>query len=174
VYFSYIVTINFIGGGNRSARRKPPTCCKAQTNFITGFVTRLTRRVPLVEQELHTLPEHMSSPLVLVGFVLLDLSFYVYVLSFCPFFPHYVVCSSSNYGLWLPLWYLQTTLITHIMLYRVHLAWAGFELAMLVVISTVCIGSCNQTTIQLIDLIDFFCVLTPLSAIFQLYHGDQF
>jgi hypothetical protein len=29
---------------------------------ITGFVTRLTRRVPLVEQELPTLPEHLSSP----------------------------------------------------------------------------------------------------------------
>jgi hypothetical protein len=29
--------------------------------LITGFVTRLTRRVPLVEQELLTLPEHQSS-----------------------------------------------------------------------------------------------------------------
>jgi len=29
--------------------------------LITGFVTRLTRRVPLVEQELLTLPEHPSS-----------------------------------------------------------------------------------------------------------------
>ena len=29
----------------------------------------------------------------------------------------------------------------HIMLYRVHLAWAGFELTMLVVIGTDCIGS---------------------------------
>jgi hypothetical protein len=28
--------------------------------LITGFVTRLTWRVPLVEQELLTLPEHMS------------------------------------------------------------------------------------------------------------------
>jgi hypothetical protein len=41
--------------------------------LITGFVTRLTRQVPLVEQELPTLPEHMSSPRKLVGFVLLDL-----------------------------------------------------------------------------------------------------
>ena len=32
--------------------------------LITGFVTRLTRRVSLVEQELITLPEHMSSPTV--------------------------------------------------------------------------------------------------------------
>jgi hypothetical protein len=30
--------------------------------FITGFVTRLRRRVPLVEQELLTLPNHLSSP----------------------------------------------------------------------------------------------------------------
>jgi len=31
------------------------------------------RRVPLIEQELSTLPEHLSSPRFLVGFVLLDL-----------------------------------------------------------------------------------------------------
>jgi hypothetical protein len=37
------------------------------------FVTRLKRRVPLVEQELPTLPEHMSSPRLLAGNVLLDL-----------------------------------------------------------------------------------------------------
>jgi hypothetical protein len=31
--------------------------------------------------------------------------------SFCPFtFGHCVVCPSSNYGFWLPLWYLQTLL----------------------------------------------------------------
>ena len=34
---------------------------------INGFVTRSTRRVPLVEQELRTLPEHMSSPPVFSG-----------------------------------------------------------------------------------------------------------
>jgi len=39
----------------------------------TKFVTRLTRRVPLVEQELLTLQEHLSTPRFLVGFVLLDL-----------------------------------------------------------------------------------------------------
>ena len=32
-----------------------------------GFVTRLRRRVSLVEQELHTLPEHLSSPPVFSG-----------------------------------------------------------------------------------------------------------
>ena len=30
--------------------------------LIIGFVTRLTRRVPLIEQELYTLPGHLSSP----------------------------------------------------------------------------------------------------------------
>ena len=54
---------------------------------ITGFETRLTRRVPLVEQELLTLTEYLSSPPVLVGFVLRDLLFYMNVLSIdvCPF-----------------------------------------------------------------------------------------
>jgi hypothetical protein len=32
-YFSYIVTISFIGGGNQSTRRKQLTCCKSLTNF---------------------------------------------------------------------------------------------------------------------------------------------
>ena len=38
--------------------------CKS---FITGVVTKLTRRMPLVEQELPTLLEHMSSPPVFSG-----------------------------------------------------------------------------------------------------------
>ena len=32
------------------------------SRLITGFVTRLTQRVSLVEQELPTLPEHLGSP----------------------------------------------------------------------------------------------------------------
>ena len=39
------------------------------SRLITEFVTRLTRRVPLVEQELLIRPEHLSSSPVLVGFV---------------------------------------------------------------------------------------------------------
>jgi hypothetical protein len=34
-YFSYIVAVSFIGGRNRNTRRKPPTCRKSLTNFIT-------------------------------------------------------------------------------------------------------------------------------------------
>jgi hypothetical protein len=82
--------------------------------LITGFVTRLIRRLPLVEQELLTLPEHLSLPPVLGG-VHVTRSLVLYVcfvdrcLSFCTFsFGHCVVCSSSIYGLWLPLWYLLT------------------------------------------------------------------
>jgi hypothetical protein len=33
--FSYIVAVIFIDGGNSSTRRKPPTCRKSMTNFIT-------------------------------------------------------------------------------------------------------------------------------------------
>jgi hypothetical protein len=43
------------------------------SRLITEFVTRLTQRVPLVDLELLTLPEHLSSSPVLVGFVVLDL-----------------------------------------------------------------------------------------------------
>jgi hypothetical protein len=34
-YFSYIVAVSFIGGGNRSTWRKPPTCRESLTNFFT-------------------------------------------------------------------------------------------------------------------------------------------
>ena len=80
--------------------------------LIIWFAAMLTRRVTLVEQELLILSEHLSSPPVLVGFVLLDL--YVYVcLSLSTFsFRHCVVRPSLNYGFWLPLWYLQTLLTT--------------------------------------------------------------
>ena len=83
------------------------------SRLITRFVTRLTRRVPLVEQELLTLPKHLSSPPVFSG-VRVTRSLVLYVcfvnrcLSFCTSsFGHCVVCSSSIYGFWLPLWYLQ-------------------------------------------------------------------
>jgi hypothetical protein len=57
---------------------------------MTGYVNRLTRRVPLVEQELLTLPEHLSSPPVFSG-VRVTRSLVLYVcfvdrcLSFCTF-----------------------------------------------------------------------------------------
>ena len=59
----------------------------------------------LVEQEMLTLPEHLSSPLVFFSGVRVTRSLVLYVcfvdrcLSFCPFsFGHCVVCPSSIYG----------------------------------------------------------------------------
>ena len=65
------------------------------------------RWVPLVQQELPTLPEHLSLPPVLSRVRVtrsLDLSvgFVDRCLSFCTFSYHCVVCSSSIYGFRLP------------------------------------------------------------------------
>jgi hypothetical protein len=85
-----------------------------QHRLITGFVTRLTPRVSLVEQELLTLPKHRSSPPVFSGVrvtrsLVLYVCFVDHCFSFSTFsFGHCVVCSSLIYGFWLPLWYLQT------------------------------------------------------------------
>jgi hypothetical protein len=70
------------------------------SRLITGFVAKLTRWAPQVEQELLTLPKHMSSIPVFSG-VRVTRSLVLYVcfadrcLSFCTFsFGHCVVCSS--------------------------------------------------------------------------------
>jgi len=34
-HLSYIVVASFIGGGNWNTWKKPLTCCRSQTNFIT-------------------------------------------------------------------------------------------------------------------------------------------
>ena len=76
--------------------------------LITGFVTRLTRRVPLVEVELLTLPEHLSSPPAFSGVrctwsLVLCVCFVGRCLCFCTCsFDHNGVCSSSIYWFWLP------------------------------------------------------------------------
>ena len=99
------------------------------SRLITEFITRLTWRVPLVEQEQHTLPEHLSSPPVFSGVgvtrsLVLCLYFVDRCSSFFTFsFGHCIVCPSSIYRFWLPpfdmldiqilitsLWYLQTLL----------------------------------------------------------------
>ena len=73
-------------------------------------------RVWLVKQELRTLPKHLSSPSVFSGVrvtrsLVVCVCFVDRCLSFCTFsFGHCDVCSSSIYGFWLPLWYLQTLL----------------------------------------------------------------
>jgi hypothetical protein len=35
---SVIVVVGFIGGGNWSTRKKPPTCHKSPTNFVNRIV----------------------------------------------------------------------------------------------------------------------------------------
>ena len=63
---------------------------------------RLTRRLSLVEHELLTLPEHLSSPPVFSGVrvtrsLVLCVCFVDRYLSFCTFsFGHCVICSSSH------------------------------------------------------------------------------
>ena len=92
--------------------QKWPRICSTHSWLITGFVTRLTRRVPHVKQELPTLPDHLRSPPVFSGVrvtrsLVLRVCFVDRCLSFCTFsFGNCVVCSSSIYGFW----YLQTLL----------------------------------------------------------------
>ena len=82
---------------------------------ITGFVTRLTRPVPLVVQELLTLHEDQSSSLVFSGVrvarsLVLCACFVDSFLSSL-FWP--LCCQSfSNCGFWLPLWYLLALLVS--------------------------------------------------------------
>ena len=40
-HFSYIVAASFIGGGNQSTQRKPPTCWKSLTNWVWFELTTL-------------------------------------------------------------------------------------------------------------------------------------
>ena len=67
----------------------------------------------LVEQELLTIPEHLSSPPVFSGIFSFICMFCRSL--FCPFvlflFAHCVVCSSSIYRFWLLFWYHQTLLM---------------------------------------------------------------
>ena len=109
--------VNYItnNSDNRFSCHKSPRICSTCRKYflvltphswlITGFVTRLTRRVPLVEQELFTIPEHTSSPPVFSGVrdtrsLVICVCFVDRCLSFCTFsFGHCVVCSSLIYGI---------------------------------------------------------------------------
>jgi hypothetical protein len=87
------------------------------SNSLWSFRNIASQLLILVEQERLTLPEHLSSPPGLSGvrvtrFLVLYVCFVDRCLSFCTFyFGHCVVCSSSIYGFWLPLWYLQILLV---------------------------------------------------------------
>ena len=70
--------------------------------LITGFVTGLTRRVSLVELELLTLLEHMSSPPVYSGFrVTRSLILYVCFVDRCFSFFFWSLCCLFFFDLWI-------------------------------------------------------------------------
>jgi hypothetical protein len=114
--------------------------------FTYGMnITRLTRHMSLVEQELLNPPEQLSSPPFLVEFVfqslVLCVCFVDRCLSFCTFsFRHCVVCSSSLYRLWIPLLTPLTDKLYYIMLYTSP-CFFEFELTISVVTDTDCISS---------------------------------
>ena len=85
--------------------------------LISGFVTRVTQRVPLVEQELPTLPEHMSSPPVFSGVHVtrsLVLCTFVCFGDHCLYFFFWSLCCLFKYGTFLTLslklmqWYVTS------------------------------------------------------------------
>ena len=82
------------------------------SRLITGFVTRLTRRVPLVEQELHTLPEHPNSPPIFSGVrVTRSLVLYVFFVDRFLYFFFWSLCCLFFFDIRIlitSLWYLQT------------------------------------------------------------------
>ena len=87
---------------------------------ISTYLIIHKRRVPYLEQELLVLQDHLSSPPVFSA-VRVPLSLAcslcnVLYIVVCPFiwlcFGHCIVCSSSIYGFWLHLWYLQAFLRT--------------------------------------------------------------
>jgi hypothetical protein len=83
-------------------------------------------RVPLVEQGLFTLPKYLSSPPVFQWNSCCSLVFCIVVcISLCSFsFGHCIVCPSSIYSFWLPLWYLQT--FHRIKFVSKNISWSQF------------------------------------------------
>ena len=88
--------------------------------LIAGFVVIIIRQLSLVEQELLTLLEHMSSHPVF------NEARVIQSLVVCAMFLWIVVCRfvrflfanvSLVYGFWLPLWYLQTLPLWHVLTY---------------------------------------------------------
>ena len=116
-------TMTWLTGTEYLCHNWPRICLSCHKHFPVlssfliyhRFITRLIRRVPLVEQKLLILPEHMNSSPVFSG-VRVTWSFVWSVrfvdrcLSLCPISVDHCVVCSSIYGFWLPLWYLQTLL----------------------------------------------------------------
>ena len=99
-----------------------------RSRFGEAMLTRLRRRVPLVEQELLTLPGYLSSFPVFSGVrsLALCVCFVDCCLSFCTFSSdHCAICSWID-GFWLHLWYLQTLLISVVSRYTARLYYNQF------------------------------------------------
>jgi hypothetical protein len=80
------------------------------------------RRVSCKKQEISAIHNHLGSPPVFSGArvtrsLVLSVTFVDRCLSFCTF-GHCVVCPSSIYRLWLPLWYLQILLIQKVITFH--------------------------------------------------------
>jgi hypothetical protein len=89
---------------------------------ITGVVAKITRRVPLVEQELFIHPKHLSSPPVISGVrVTRSLIMFCRSLFVLLSFSIWPLCCrrSSIYRFWSPLWSLQTINYDFILVLRV-------------------------------------------------------
>ena len=84
----YVIKIVYVTNDHGYVPLVVITCRSSSHSWlITGFVTRLTRLVSLVEQELPTLPQHLSSPPAFSGVrVRGDMCVFVdRCLSFCTF-----------------------------------------------------------------------------------------
>jgi hypothetical protein len=79
------------------------------------------RTMTLVKQELHSLPEHLSSPPVLVRFVFFFSFVYMFCRSLFVLFYFFVAVVLSVYRFWFPVWYLQTLLPTGALLRALQL-----------------------------------------------------
>ena len=116
--------------------------------FITGFVTRLTQRVPLVEQELITLLEHLSSPPIFNGIhftrsLVLCVCFVERCLSFF-FWPLCCLFSFDLRVLITPLVSSNTQSISTLITYIYHQIEPTFVVYVLVQVSNVTAISCRE------------------------------
>jgi hypothetical protein len=134
---------SLISGGTKDTKKISPSFRKYQANIYVvytstwvfwtrqdkldipfhTFRSRLTRWVPLMEQELLILPKHLRSPPVFSGVcvtrsIVFCVCFIDRCLSFCTFsWGHCIVCSSSIYRFWLPLWYLVAIVLSVLLRY---------------------------------------------------------
>jgi len=92
--------------------------------IINGFAIRVTLQVPHIEQELLNYPSVTPDFIPVFSGVRVTQSLVLWgvfctSLFCCPFcFGHLIVCPSSIYGFWLPLWYLQFKLFFQLFSWR--------------------------------------------------------